>query len=90
MVKKMSDLPRVENDTTNPLTLRIAAMALSGVVGAFVSYWVSYGAHSLFDVIDLQFAHSTLSWVLAILIGVVAGLGSAYWMYSELSLFVEP
>lgn len=85
----MSDLPRIDNDTMNPLTLRIAAITLAGVVGAFVSYWAAYGVHILFDLIAHQFAHSTLSWVLSVLIGIFVGLGSAYRLYLELSRYAE-
>ena len=88
-VFEMSDIPQIETDTTNPMTLRIAALTLSGVVGAFVSYWVSYGVHSFFDFISLQFAHSDLSWILSILIGIIFGMGSAYWVNLELSRFIE-
>lgn len=64
-------------------------MALAGVVGAFVSYWASYGVHTLFDLTAHQFAHSTFSWVLSVLIGIFVGLGASYRMYIELSRYVE-
>jgi len=85
----MSDLPQIETDVIDPLKLRIAAMTLSGVIAAFVSYWISYGVHSLFEIFAHSFAHAMGSWVLSILIGVVAGLGAAYWVYQELSTYID-
>ncbi len=85
----MSDIPQLDSDDTDPLELHIAAIALSVVVGAFVSYWISYGLHTVVNFIDNQFANNPLSWVLSILVGVIIGAGSAYRMYIELSEYAE-